>query len=65
MKTQNNSDSQANLLEKILDNAIELPLESQNSLLMLAKGMAFTHECLTKREGTSEPTKPPSNNRLA
>lgn len=35
------------LLNEIIDNAAELPLESQNLLLMMAKAMAYTRRRLT------------------
>lgn len=37
------------VLDEIIDNAMELPLESQNLLLILAKGMAYTRNCVTKQ----------------
>ena len=37
------------VLDEIIDNAMELPLESQNLLLILAKGMAYTRSCVTKQ----------------
>lgn len=36
-------------LNEIIDNAIELPLESQNLLLMMAKSMKYTRDCMTKQ----------------
>ena len=41
---------QAEILEAILNGAKELPVEGQNLLLMIAKGMAFSRDCLMKRE---------------
>ena len=41
-----NSVHQAKVLNEIIDNAAELPLDSQNLLLMLAKAMQYTHNCI-------------------
>lgn len=44
MSTQNES---MTLAQEIIDNASVLPLECQDWLLAIAKGMAFTTKCLT------------------
>ena len=41
------SEKQDSVLDEIIDNAVGLPLESQRFLLILAKGMAFTRQCLS------------------
>jgi len=37
------------LIDEIIDNASELPLEYQDCLLSIAKGMLFTKSCLNKQ----------------
>lgn len=56
-----NSHDKNSILDEILENATELPVESQNLLLILAKGMAFTRYCITNEnvitESSSDKTK--------
>lgn len=40
---------QTDILDELIDNASGLPVESQNLLLLLAKSMAYTRDCLTKQ----------------
>ncbi|MCM1257320.1 MAG: hypothetical protein NC307_05665 [Roseburia sp.] len=40
---------QEKVLEEIINNAIELPVESQNVVLMMAKAMRFTRACVTQQ----------------
>ncbi len=49
MTVKNKSVHQMEVLDKLIQNAAELPVESQNLLLMLAKGMAYTRTCLIKQ----------------
>lgn len=41
------------ILDEIINNAIELPIESQDLLLMIAKGMRFTKDCMLKNNKIS------------
>ena len=51
MTMQNYSIEEIKVLNEIINNAIGLPIESQNLLLMLAKGMAYTRDSLIKQFG--------------
>jgi len=57
-KSSPNSKSNSNkltLVDEIIDNASALPLEYQDCILEIAKGMAFTRKHLSKQqEETSE-----------
>ena len=44
MVTKLGSTQQAKLLDEIIDNAVGLPLESQDLLLMMAKAMKYTKD---------------------
>lgn len=47
----------AKRLEELLDSAARLPLESQETLLLIAKGMQVTRQCLLPKEkATSQPS---------
>ena len=48
MTTQISSTQQAEVLDEIIDNAIDLPVESQDLLLMMAKAMRYTRECVIR-----------------
>lgn len=49
MQAEKKSDYGNNIVEEIIDNATELPMEEQSQLLMLAKGMAYTRNCIMKQ----------------
>ena len=49
MKEEDDSVQQVKILNELIENAMELPIESQNLLLILAKGMAYTRDCLVKQ----------------
>lgn len=42
-----------------IDNAKELPVESQNLLLILARGMVFTRNCMMRQNAADQPRMPP------
>ena len=42
-------------LNEIIENASELPLECQDWLLVIAKGMVFTKNCIAKQTKLNEP----------
>lgn len=48
---QTGANGQKNVVDEIIDNAIELPLENQEILLMMAKAMQYTRDC-EKEQGT-------------
>ncbi|MCI9668111.1 MAG: hypothetical protein HFG19_00300 [Oscillospiraceae bacterium] len=47
MTTQNNT----KILDELIDNATELPLESQDWLLLIAKSMRYTRDYIIKKSG--------------
>lgn len=49
MGAQMNLMNQATILNKIIDSAAELPLESQDLLLMIAKSMKYTRDCMIEK----------------
>ncbi|MDO4324818.1 MAG: hypothetical protein Q4E24_02085 [bacterium] len=49
MKEKDDSVQQVKILNELIENAMGLPIESQNLLLILAKGMAYTRDCLVKQ----------------
>lgn len=59
MATQNSSIRQSKILDDIIDNAITLPVESQNLLLMMAKVMRHTRDCIMRQRTIEQPRKPP------
>lgn len=59
MTTQKEEERQERVLKEIIDNAKELPLESQNLLLILARGMAFTRNCIMRQNAADQPRMPP------
>lgn len=54
MKSYTNNIEKIKVLNEIIENAKELPLESQNLILMIAKGMSYTKEYLEKQNKGSE-----------
>lgn len=58
---KNISAQQIKLLDELIDNATELPVESQNLLLMLAKAMSYTRNCIIQHSEIEQPHKPPKN----
>lgn len=58
MTTQISSTQQAKVLDEIIDNAIELPVESQDLLLMMAKAMRYTRECVIRQSSAEQSLNP-------
>ena len=50
-----NSIRKTEILDEIIDNATCLPIESQNLLLMLAKAMAYTRDCIARQNKGAKP----------
>ena len=46
------------MLDEIIDNAIELPVESQDLLLMMAKAMRYTRECVIRQSSAEQSLNP-------
>lgn len=53
---------QGEVLRELMENAVGLPLESQKLLLILAKGMAYTRDCLTRQGGKNQQNNSDPNN---
>lgn len=62
MTMQKKEEQRDRILKEIIDNAKELPLESQNLLLILARGMAFTKNCMMRQNAADQPRMPPDKN---
>lgn len=52
LTTQNSSIQQIKVLDELIDNAIGLPLGSQDLLLMMAKAMRCTRDCMARSDET-------------
>ena len=59
MTMQKEEELQNRVLMEIIDNAKELPVESQNLLLILARGMVFTRKCMMRQNAADQPRMPP------
>ena len=59
MTTQDGSAKQVQVLDEIIDNAIMLPVGSQDLLLMMAKAMRHTRDCMLQQGSIEQPRKPP------
>ena len=55
MTMQKEEERQNRVLMEIIDNAKELPVESQNLLLILARGMVFTRNCMMRQNAADQP----------
>lgn len=49
-----NSIKKVEILNEIIERAIELPLESQNLLLFMAKAMQYTRNCFINQNKTEK-----------
>ena len=56
---QTGSVEKVKVLDEIINNAIGLPLESQDWLLMMAKSMRYTRDCVVRQQETNQPHNPP------
>lgn len=54
MSMQSDSKRQTKIADEIINNAIDLPVENQEILLMMAKAMQYTRNCML-RQGTARP----------
>lgn len=61
MEKQDGAIRQTKILDDIIDNAITLPVESQDLLLMMAKAMRHTRNCIMRQRTIEQPRKPPSD----
>lgn len=59
MLMQESSVKKVKILDEIIDNATELPLESQDWLLLIAKSMRYTRDCVIRQSGAIQYEKPP------
>lgn len=50
MTTHHSFGQDSGIAEQIIDNAIELPLENQEILLMMAKAMQYTRNCMLRQK---------------
>lgn len=55
LTTQLPSTINITILDEIIDNASELPLESQDWLLMMAKSMRYTRDCIVRKNEAEPP----------
>jgi len=53
LSMQTNSTKKVKILDEIINNAIGLPIESQIQLLMMARAMRYTRDCIM-RENSDE-----------
>lgn len=58
MGIERDSPSSGAIIDEIIDNASCLSAEQLRTLLLLARGMAYTHKLLTRPDGTT-PSKSP------
>lgn len=61
MAVQTSSPQQRKVLDEIIDNARDLPLESQVWVLMMAKAMCHTRNCVVKQDKVESNHKPPKH----
>lgn len=56
MSMHSDSGQTAGIAEEIIDSAIELPPENQELLLMMAKAMQYTRNCMLHQESVRSPS---------
>lgn len=54
MTLQTSSANKMAIVNEIINNAVELPLEGQNVILLIAKSMKYTRECMMKQKEAEE-----------
>lgn len=54
MTLQTNSANKMAIVNEIINNAVELPLEGQNVILLIAKSMKYTRECMMRQKEAEE-----------
>ena len=57
MTTQ--TDKEKKVLDELIDNAVLLSPESQNLILMMARAMQYTRNCITRQGTGGQPRKYP------
>lgn len=60
MKAQSTTVQHTNVLDELIDNAVGLPVGSQDLLLMMAKAMRHTRNCLIG-DVSEQPRNPPAD----
>ncbi len=60
MKAQSTTVQQMKVLDELIDNAIGLPVSSQDLLLMMAKAMRHTRNCLMQGDVSEQSRNPPA-----
>ena len=61
MKAQNTTVQQIRILDELINSAVGLPVESQDLLLMMAKAMRHTRNCLMQGDVNNQPPNPPAD----
>jgi len=61
LKAQSTTVQQVKILDELIDNAVGLPVESQDLLLMMAKAMRHTRNCLMQGDVNNQPRNPPAD----
>ena len=61
LKAQSTIVHQGKVLDELIDNAIGLPVGSQDLLLMMAKAMRYTRNCLLRGDVGGQPRDPPAD----
>lgn len=54
---QNASRGNAKVMDEIIDNAAGLPIESQYMILMMAKAMKYTRDCVMRQPSAEQSRK--------
>ena len=54
MTMQTESVSKVAIVNEIINNAVELPLEGQNVEFLIAKSMNYTRECILRQKEAEE-----------
>lgn len=54
MAVQTSSANKAAIANEIINNAVDLPLEGQKVILMIAKSMKYTRECVSRQKEAEE-----------
>lgn len=58
MTTHSGTKEHTGIADEIIDNAIGLPLENQEILLMMAKAMQYTRSCVLHQRTAHSPSPP-------
>lgn len=63
LTTQNASAEDTKIVDEIMENAAGLPIESQYMLLMMAKAMCYTRDCVIRQLAAEQTRKLPKRER--